>query len=73
MTADNASTHMPRNRCGSCSQHERIAALKAEAERLRDGIRKHRDDINNNGPTGEPAATIDARLWALLDDRTETT
>ena len=43
-----------------------IAALLGEVERLRDGI----DDLAN-GPY-YPEDVVRERLWALLDDRTET-
>lgn len=48
-----------------------VLALLAEVERLREGIRAHRDrtlrhGLDCDGSTDEP-------LWALLDEREETT
>lgn len=52
-----------------------IDALKAEVERLRDGIRQH-EQAGPHRPRCRPCEvceSADYGLWGLLDDRTETT
>ena len=47
-----------------------VRALRAERDRLRDGIAAHREGVRRSVPYGEWLAA-DERLWSLLDGKAD--
>ena len=52
--------------CSTLGLVGEVRALRAERDRLRDGIAAHREGVRRSVPDGEWLAA-DERLWSLLD------